>query len=188
MECRRCGAVLRRAGDFCPKCYKEVLAEEELKNDVVPLLTVKRKYKPSYHVKQSWGLIIITILTVLSCFSAGHPFVGILSGIVGFAILLAYMAFQKMLAAKEKVVFYKKKVVKYSKVPFFGSTKEVAYKDIKDITYYQQSLCQKRSNMGDIVVYVKYTGYFGGIKLNNVENGIDVIQEIIEKVPIRVEE
>ena len=93
-----------------------------------------------------------------------------------------------MLAAKEKIVFYEKKVVKYSKVPFFGSTKEVAYKDIKDIVYHQYSLGQKRAKMGDIVIYVKYTGYFGGLKLNNVENGTEVIQEIIEKVPIRVEE
>ena len=188
MECRRCGAVLRKEGDFCPKCYKEVLEEEELKKDVVPLLTVKRKYKPGFHVRQRWDVIVITILTVLSCITAGHIFVGILSGIVGFAILLVYLAFQKMLAAKEKVVFYEKKVVKYSKVPFFGSTKEVAYKDIKDITYYQQTWRQKRANMGDIVVYVKYIGYFGGIKLDNVENGTEVIQEIIEKVPIRVEE
>ena len=41
--------------------------------------------------------------------------------------------------------------------------------------------------MGDIVVYVKYTGYFSGIRLNNVENGTEIIQEIIEKVPIVVE-
>ena len=35
MECRRCGAVLRKEGDFCPKCYKEVLEEEELTDDVL---------------------------------------------------------------------------------------------------------------------------------------------------------
>ena len=187
MECRRCGAVLRKKGDFCPKCYKEILEEEELKNDVIPVLTIKRKYKPSFHIKQRWDLILITILCVFSCVTAGHIFVAILCGIIGFACLLGYLAFQKMLVAKEKVVFYEKKVVKYSKVPFFGSTKEVAYKNIKDIAYFQQSLRQKRANMGDIVVYVKYTGYFGGIRLNNVENGTEIIQEIIEKVPIVVE-
>ena len=188
MECRRCGAKLRREGDLCPKCYKKVLEEEELKNDVIPIMTVKRKYKPSFHIKQRWDIIVITILCVLSCFTSGHPFLGILCGIVGFAILLGYLAFKKMLAAKEKIVFYEKKAVKYSKVPYFSSTKEVAYKDIKDIVYHQQTLGQKRAKMGDIVIYVKYTGYFGGLKLNNVENGTEVIQEIIEKVPIKVEE
>lgn len=187
MECRRCGAVLRKEGDFCPKCYKEILEEEELKNDVIPLLTVKRKYKPSFHIKQRWDLILITILVVLSCVTANHPFLAILCGIIGFACLLAYLAFEKMLAAKEKVVFYEKKVVKYSKVPFFGSTKEVAYKNIKDIVYFQQTFRQKKAKMGDIVVYVKYTGYFGGLRINNVENGDEIIQEIIEKIPIKAE-
>ena len=38
MECRVCGAKLRKKGDLCPKCYKEMVEEEELKNDVVPVL------------------------------------------------------------------------------------------------------------------------------------------------------
>ena len=31
MECRVCGAKLRKKGDLCPKCYKEMVEEEELK-------------------------------------------------------------------------------------------------------------------------------------------------------------
>lgn len=188
MKCRRCGAELKKKADFCSKCYKEVKEEEELKNDVKPVLTVKRKYKPGFHLKQRWDVILIAFLTVGTCISVNNYLGAILVTIAAIAILLAYLAFEKMLVLKEKIVFYEKKVVKYSDVPIIGGTKEVPYKDIKDIAYYQQTLRQKRSDMGDIVIYVKYTGYFGGIRMNNVENGQAVIEEIIEKVPIEFEE
>lgn len=188
MKCRRCGAVLRKEGDLCPKCHKAMLEEEELKNDVKALLTVKRKYKPGFHLKQRIDVMFIIFLVVGSLFSAGHFFVGILSLAVGIGIILAYLAIQKIYALNEKVVFYEKKVVKYSSVPIIGVDKEIPYKNISDIAYYQQSLRQKKANIGDLVIYVKYTGFFGGIRLNNVENGNEIIQEIIDRIPIVVEE
>ena len=45
MECRVCGAKLRKKGDLCPKCYKEMVEEEELKNDVVPVFASIHRYK-----------------------------------------------------------------------------------------------------------------------------------------------
>lgn len=188
MKCRRCGAELRRKGDFCPKCYKEISEEEELKNDVTPIITVKRKYKPGFHLKQRWDVILIAILTIGTCISYGHYLAAVIVTILAIALLLAYLAFEKYLTMKEKIVFYEKKVVKHSEVPIIGGIREISYKNIKDIAYYQQTLRQKRANMGDIVIYVKYTGYFGGIRMNNVENGQAVIEEIIEKVPIKFEE
>ena len=186
MECRVCGAKLRKKGDLCPKCYKEMVEEEELKNDVVPILTVKRKYKPSFVLKQRWDVILIIVLVIATLVSKGHPLYAILSTILGFGVILGILAFDKMLSMKQKVVFYEKKVVKYSTVPFFGKTVEIPYKDIKDIVYHQTTWRHKRANMGDIVVYVKYTGYFGGLSLNNVENGKEIIQEMIEKLPINM--
>ena len=78
MECRRCGAKLRREGDLCPKCYKKVLEEEELKNDVIPIMTIKRKYKPSFVLKQRWDVILIIVLVIATFVSKGHPLYAIL--------------------------------------------------------------------------------------------------------------
>ena len=188
MKCRRCGATLKKQGDLCSKCYKAIKEEEELKNDVNPLVTVKRKYNPVYHLKQRWDVILIMLLAAISLFTNGVIWGGIGTLVLGIAIVLAYLAIQKLLVLKEKIVFYEKKVVKYSDMPIIGGTREIPYKNVKDITYYQQTYRQKRANLGDIVIYVKYTGYFGGIRMNNIENGAEVIAQIRELVPIEFEE
>lgn len=188
MKCRRCGATLKKQGDLCAKCYNEMKEEEELKNDVKPVLTVKRKYNPVYHLKQRWDIILIMLLAAVSLFSNGVIWGGLGTLALGIIIILVYLAWQKMLVLKEKIVFYEKKVVKYSEMPIFGGTREVSYKNLKDITYYQQTRRQKKANLGDLVIYVKYTGYFGGISMTNVENGAELIAQISELLPIEFEE
>ena len=188
MKCRICGAELKKEGDLCPNCYKQLKKEEELKADTRELYVVKRKYKPFFHMRQRWDISLIAILCICSTLLARQWIQAIICFVVWVALMLLYLAFEKALSKHEKVVFYEKRVVKYSTLPIFGITKELEYDQLKDIAYYQQTLNQRSNKMGDLIIYKKFTGYFGGIRLNCVENGNEVMQELYEILPIEFDE
>ena len=188
MKCRVCGAELKKEGDLCPNCYKELKKEEELRADIKELFVIKRKYKPLFHIRQRWDVTIIAILCIFFSAFGKQWFQMIFSLVLYILIMLGYLAFEKMVSQRERIIFYEKKVVKYSTVPIFGMTKELSYDKLRDIAYYQQTLNQKSNNMGDFIIYAKYTGYFGGLRMNSVENGSEIMQQLYEILPIEFDE
>lgn len=191
MRCRICGAKLTKDGDICKNCYKEFQEEEELKKDTKEQLKIRRKYSISYEVRKYTELIVICILAMIVCISAG----GLLESlaVVGiFAIIFLVLFFiDKRLAMGTKVVFYEKKAVYTFDIGIINTTKVVKYDDIDDIRYFQTRR-QKKFGYGDLCVYTKGVipgvGYFGGFQIKNIENVQENLNKIAEILGVILEQ
>lgn len=191
MRCSICGARLTKEGDICKNCYKEFQEEEELKKDTKEQLKIKRKYSISYEVYKYTELIIICILAMVVCISAGG-FLESLAVIGIFAVIFGLLFFiDKRLAVGTKVVFYEKKAVYTFDIGIINTTKVVKYEDIEDIRYFQTRR-QKKFGYGDLCVYTKGVipgaGYFGGFQIKNIEDVEGNLKNIAEILGVTLEQ
>lgn len=190
MKCRICGAKLKKDGDICSNCYKEFQEEEDLKRDTNERLKLKRKYSINYELSKATELILLAILSMIVCISAG----GILEALVVLLIFILVIGFvlfiDKRLAMGTKAVFYDKKTVYTFKFLCFDVTKVVKYTDIADVRYFQTRR-QKKYGFGDLCIYAKGvipgTGYLNGYQIKNVENVEEVLKQIGEII-VTIEE
>lgn len=191
MKCSICGARLTKEGDICKNCYKEFQEEEELKKDTKEQLKLKRKYSISYEVHKYTELIIICILSMVVCISAGGAWESL--AVIGiFAVIFGFLFFlDKRLAMATKAVFYEKKVVYTFDLGFINTTKVVKYEDISDVRYFQTRR-QKKFGFGDLCVYAKGVipgaGYFGGFQIKNIEDVQGNLEKIGEILGVTVEQ
>ncbi|MBQ7410308.1 MAG: PH domain-containing protein [Clostridia bacterium] len=191
MKCRICGAKLKKDGDICTNCYKEFQEEEDLKKDTNEKLKLKRKYSINYEISKCTELIILAILSIILCVSAGG-FLEALAVVLIFAAVIGLVLFvDKRLAMATKAVFYEKKAVYTFKFLFMDVTKVVKYSEIADVRYFQTRR-QKKFGFGDLCVYAKGvipgSGYLNGFQIKNIENVEEVLKQIGEIVgPIEEE-
>lgn len=191
MKCRICGAKLKKDGDICTTCYKEFQEEEDLKKDTNERLKIKRKYSISYELAKCAELILLAILSVIVCLSAGGLLESLLVVFI-FVVVIGFVLFiDKRLAIATKAVFYEKKTVYTFKFLFFDVTKVVKYTDIADVRYFQ-TYRQKKYGFGDLCVYAKGvipgSGFLNGYQIKNIENVEEVLKQIGEIVgPIEEE-
>ena len=183
MKCRICGATLKKDGDICTNCYKELQEEEDLKKDKKECLKVKRKYSIAYEIRRyiEWIMIYIICLVSLVCGRAWGSFIlTLLGGIVLFGFLFF---FDKRVARATRATFYEKKVRYRFDLWFIHKEKTVKYSDITDISYFQSNR-QKRLGLADICIYargaVPGTTLLNGFQVKDVENATDVVKEIYE--------
>ncbi|MCI8276392.1 MAG: hypothetical protein HFJ46_00365 [Clostridia bacterium] len=177
MKCKRCGAKLNKEGDICKNCYKKILEEEELEKDVNELLKLKRKYIPAYEVYNLADVIIVFCLVIIS-FLAMQAFLNaFLSLFILVVVIAILLLIKKRLAVATRCVFYEKKIKYNFDFLFIHNEKVIKYDDIKDISYYQTRR-QKKYDLADLYVYVKYTGLIGGMSLKNMPNAIKNLEKI----------
>ena len=185
MKCRICGAKLKKDGDICTSCYKEFQEEEDLKRDTNERLKIKRKYSINYELVKSTELIILAILSMLICISAGG-FLESIGVLLIFAAIIGFILFwDKRVSMATKAVFYDKKTVYTFKFLFFDVTKVVKYSEIADVRYFQTRR-QKKYGFGDLCVYaigvIPGSGFLNGYQIKNVENVEEVLKQIGEIV------
>ena len=185
MKCRICRAKLKKDGDICTSCYKEFQEEEDLKRDTNERLKIKRKYSINYELVKSTELIILAILSMLICISAGG-FLESIGVLLIFAAIIGFILFwDKRVSMATKAVFYDKKTVYTFKFLFFDVTKVVKYSEIADVRYFQTRR-QKKYGFGDLCVYAKGvipgSGFLNGYQIKNVENVEEVLKQIGEIV------
>ena len=185
MKCSICGAKLKKEGDICKNCYKEFQEEEELKKDTKEQLKLKRKYAIAYEFYKYLELIVIGVLSMIVCVSAGGMLEAL--AVIGIFILTFGVLFfiDKRVAMGTKIVFYEKKAVYTFNLGFIDTCKTIKYEDIGDVRIFQTHR-QKKFGYGDISIYAKGVipgaGFFGGLHIKNVENvqgNLDKIGEIL---------
>ena len=103
-----------------------------------------------------------------------NAFLSLFILVVVIAILLLI---KKRLAVATRCVFYEKKIKYNFDFLFIHNEKVIKYDDIKDISYYQTRR-QKKYDLADLYVYVKYTGLIGGMSLKNMPNAIKNLEKI----------
>lgn len=181
MKCKICGARLNKEGDICKNCYQEILKEEELEKDVNQLLKVNRKYIPAYEVSTLTEIIIIFILVAISLIATQNILNALFSIFLLALIIAGALLIKKRLAIGTRCVFYETKVKYNFDFLFIHNEKTIKYEDINDISYYQTRK-QKKYDIVDLCVYVKYTGLIGGFSIKNMPNATKDLEKIKEIV------
>lgn len=178
MKCKICGAELRKEGDICKKCYAEYVKDGEVKKDLKNekniLLRLHRKYIPSYQLTRYGDYYVLAIIIILSLIAQKQYLLTILAAIAMIVGLCAVLAYNKKKAINTVCTFYDKRVVwKYK-----DEVKSMDYKDLEDVTYYQ-NFFQKRFDLADVQFRpVKGTYIINGFEIKNVPN----FKETWEKV------
>lgn len=189
MKCKRCGAVLKKDGDLCRKCFNEIQKENEMKNDKTELLRIKKKYSPKYILTAKMiEVYIFFILFILVSILSKNIGTAILFTIILLVVMFCVLVIGKKSASKTYLAFYDTKIVYKRKFLFIDSEKEIAYEDVKDIVFTQgtgwiQRGFQKAYGIGNIYVYPKK----GNILLNgmqleivaNIEQVMDDIKNVV---------
>lgn len=181
MKCKICGAKLNKDGDICKNCYQDILEEEKLEKDVNELLKIKRKYMPAYEIYTLTELIIIFIIVSISLLATQGFLHSVLTLLILVIIIAVILLIRKKIAIGTRCVFYETKVKYNFDFLFIHNEKIIKYEDIKDISYYQTRK-QKKYDMVDLCVYVKYTGLIGGFSIKNMPNATKDLEEIKEIV------
>lgn len=181
MKCKICGARLSKDGDICRNCYEEKVAYELSENDTNEILKFKRKYLPAYEVMNYLDLIIIFSIVVISLVASQTLGYAALFSLIFIAIIAGILLLKKRISIGTKITFYETKVRYNFDFAFFHNEKIIKYSDIKDISYFQTRR-QKKYNLADLCVYVKYTGLIGGINFKNLPNAEENLKKIKEVV------
>jgi hypothetical protein len=182
MRCKKCGAVLKQAGELCPKCSQK---EKELKADKNVLLKINKKYSLKYILTEKlFELYIIFFILILFCIYGKNIAWGVLFVILFAIIVISILAISKRIAKKTSLTFYETKVVYKGKMLFWDTKRVLGYEEIKDIVITQgaswfERFFQKMFKIGNIYVYPKKGNIISnGIRLEIVDN----IDEVIEKI------
>lgn len=181
MKCKICGAKLNKDGDICKNCYQDILKEEELEKDVNELLKINRKYIPAYEVSTLTEIIVIFVIVAISLLATQSFLHSVLAIVLLVLIIAGVLLIRKKLAIGTRCVFYETKVKYNFDFLFIHNEKIIKYEDINDISYYQTRK-QKKYDMVDLCVYVKYTGLIGGFSVKNMPNSTKDLEKIKEIV------
>lgn len=185
MKCSICGAELKKEGDICTNCYKNMQLQEELDKDNKIMFQIGRKYSIAYEMTKYTWVFIILILSAIVCFLAKN----ILAGFLCILFLVATIGFllfwDKRVALATKATFYETKTMYTFKFFLMDIDKTVKYTDIKDVKCYQ-TFTQKKFGYGDLCIYAKgaFPGatLLNGYQIKNVENVENVVNTIIKIV------
>lgn len=181
MKCKICGAKLNKDGDICKNCYQNILEEEKLEKDVNEILKIKRKYMPAYEIYTLTLLIILFVLWSIFLLAIQSFLYSLLSLLISVIIIAGILLIRKKIAIGTRCVFYETKVKYNFDFLFIHKEKIIKYENIKDISYYQTRK-QRKYDMADLCVYVKYTGLIGGFSIENMPNATKDLEKIKEIV------
>jgi len=185
MRCKKCGAVLKKDGDICTKCFNKIQKENILKNDTEELYRIKKKYSPKYILLARLVEYYIIFILLIAFGIIIKRYLNVLFFIIIFiAGVILILFFSKKSVQETYIAFYKTKVVYRRKFLFIDRKIELAYEDIKDIVFTQGNnwwtrAFQKKFNLGNILIYPKKGNILvNGMQLEIVENIKQVIEDI----------
>ena len=155
MNCRICGAELKREGELCNNCMNKLMEQQRLRNDVEKTYTFKQKFILGYellrHIEQV-GVLIFTIILILSVNIIYWRYAVLIGCIFGIAGIL-YLLHEERILNSGICTLYSHRLV-YTKGTFRKKTKQVSFSEIEDISY-QQGSVQKPFNVGNIIIKKK---------------------------------
>lgn len=184
MYCENCGTKLEENANFCGNCGNktEDTSIEKIEDNEI-LLSVKPTFNYDYFMLP-YLFIYVLIAGYGLMFSLIIGFFhAILFLIISFIILVILMWLRTNPVKKqyENIIFnfYKTKVI--FKDNYLNTvTKEIKYKNIKEITM-RQTYSQKKYNLGTIVMYTNVEGHGSSTMIADVEN-VQIIYNKIKKI------
>ncbi len=147
--CKICGRQLEKKGDICTDCYEGLIEEEENKNDLKVLYTIKAQYKLGYELlKTPFTFLLIAILLIFSIIVSfqNNLLTGIFNLIVYSTFVVLYFVINKIRIESRTIELYKYKLV-YNRRFHFKNHYEVRYKDIEEVQY--ENLDKKSSILSE---------------------------------------
>lgn len=155
MNCKICGAELKREGEICNNCMNKLMEQQRLHNDVEKTYTFKQKFVFGYelarHMEQI-GIVIFMIILLLSVNISYWRYAVLLGCIFGIAGIL-YLLYDEIIINSGTCTLYSYKLT-YTKGVFRKKTKQISFSEIEDISYQQGSI-QKPFNVGTIIIKKK---------------------------------
>ena len=140
MNCKICGAELKKPGEMCNNCMNKLLEEQERRNDKRPVYTFKRQFVWGYellrHIEQI-GIVIYWKYALL---------IGGLFAVWGIVSLF----YLKLKINSGECTLYRTKVVFIQGI-FRKKVKEIPFNDIEEV-YYQLGNMQQLFKVGTIVI------------------------------------
>lgn len=155
MNCKVCGAELKKPGELCNNCMNAMMKEQEMRNDKSEHYTFHTSFALGYellrHIEQICIVVfmIILLLTVSLSFWRYAVIVGCVFSIIG---ILAMWRIRLITNSGVCTLYATKLVYKYG---FFKKkVKEIPYSEIEEI-YYSVGNAQRVFKMGTIVIKKK---------------------------------
>jgi len=179
MNCRICGAELKKDGELCNNCMNKLMQEQELRNDKSPVYTFKSSFVLGYellrHCEQV-GIAIFTIILVLSVDLKLWKYV-VLGGCL-FAIFgILYMIYLKFSISTVTCTLYRTKLILKRGI-IRKKIREIPYSEIEEI-YYQQGNMNKLFKNGTISIKRNTRNLLDRIiSIESVKN----IEQVFEKI------
>lgn len=155
MNCKICGAELKKPGELCNNCMNKLMEEQERRNDKSPFYTFKREFVLGYelmrHLEQI-GIVIFMIVLLLSVNLAYWKYALLIAGI--FIIFgIGYLINLKIKINSGICTLYRTKLV-FQYGNFKKRVKEIPYDEVEEV-YYQLGNMQQLFKVGTIVIKKK---------------------------------
>lgn len=179
MNCRICGAELKKPGELCNNCMSKLIKEQEIRNDKSPVYTFKRQFVLGFellsHIEQI--AIVIFMIVLLLSVSFSYWKYAVLIACVFSIFGIIYLWYLRIKINSGSCTLYRSKLVfKYG--TFRKKVIEIAYDDIDEI-YYNLTNMQQLFKMGTVVIKRKN----GNILQRNIYiESIKNIEKVFEKI------
>jgi hypothetical protein len=176
MKCKVCGRELKGKGNICTYCYNEKQKQKKLDKDTNVVLEIKPKFKPIYELLKIIDFVVLGIILILALFVEGNALHIILTIVVLLALLIIWLVYRQKKLAATSMTFYDTKVVVKTK----SKEKVMTYKDINDISYYQ-NFKQRICKMGDINLMPEHgIVIMQGLNISDVGNVVKEFEKVKE--------
>lgn len=180
MNCRICGAELKKDGELCTNCMNKLMKEQELRNDKSEVYSFKRSFVLGFeifsHLEEIGVAVFLVVLLLANDFNQYWMYalgVGVVFAIVG----LGYLLKQKLRMQREVCTLYRTKLV-MTKGWFKKKYLEIPFSEIEEIMYTQRK-SQELFNIGTIVVKRKTRNILErNLYIESVKN----VQEVFGKI------
>lgn len=155
MNCKICGAELKKPGELCNNCMNKLMKDQERRNDKSEFYTFRRQFVLGYellrHLEQI-GIVIFMIVLLLSVDLAYWKYALLIAAI--FSVFgIGYLIYLKFQINSGICTLYQTKLVfQYGLIK--KKVKEISYSEIEEV-YYRLGNAQQLFNLGTIVIKKK---------------------------------
>lgn len=184
MNCKICGAELKKPGELCNNCLNKLMEEQERRNDKSPFYTFKREFVLGYellrHLEQI-GIVVFMIVLLLSV-DLKYWNYALLIAVIFSVFGIGYLIYLKAKINSGICTLYQTKLV-FQYGIFRKKVKEIPYSEIDEI-YYRLGNAQQLCKVGTIVVKKKTMNlldkfvYIESVK--NIETVFGKIEEVFK--------
>lgn len=184
MNCKICGAELKKPGELCNNCMNKLLKEQEKRNDKTEFYSFKRQFVLGYELIRHLEQIGIVIFLVVIIMSIGWDYwkYGIATAI-GFIVFgIIYLFYLKAKINSGSCTLYSTKLI-FTEGIFKKKSKEISYDEIEEVRY-QLGNVQQIFNVGTIIIKRKTRNildkyvYIESVK--NIDTVLEKFQEIFK--------